>query len=64
MNDLNQCVQDGGSVNDLVHIYLDCAGLEYHFQFNPSGPHAATIGMRISSSFIYVSGFFNKVLMN
>ena len=31
---LNQCVRDGASVNDLVHVYLDCAGLEYRFQFN------------------------------
>ena len=29
-------------LNDLVHIYLDCSGLEYRFQFNPSGPHAVT----------------------
>ena len=35
---LNQCVRDGASVNDLVHVYLDCAGLECHFPFNPSGP--------------------------
>ena len=41
---LKQCVTDGASLNDLVHIYLDCSGLEYRFQFNPSGPHAVTLG--------------------
>ena len=41
---LNQCVRDGANTDDLVHIYLDCAGLEYRFQFNPTGPHAVTLG--------------------
>ena len=44
LNALNQCVQDGANLEDLVHIYLDCAGLEYRFQFNPCGPHAVTLG--------------------
>ena len=41
---LNKCVRDDASLSNLVHIYLDCAGLEYRFQFNPSGPHAITLG--------------------
>ena len=44
LNALKQCVRDGANTNDLVHIYLDCAGLEYRFQFNPTGPHAVTLG--------------------
>ena len=60
VNALKQCVRDGASLNDLVNIYLDCAGLEYRFQFNPSGPHAVTIGMCISFSFIYVY-FLNNI---
>ena len=42
---LDQCVRDGASLIDLMHIHLDCSGLEYRFQFNPSGPHAVTLGM-------------------
>ena len=49
---LKQCVRDGANLNDLVHIYLDCAGLEYRFQFNPSGPHAVTLGEFLF--FVYV----------
>ena len=49
---LKQCVTDGANLNDLVHIYLDCAGLEYRFQFNPSGPHAVTLGEFVF--FVYV----------
>ena len=44
LNALHQCVQDGAELNNLVHMYLDCAGLEYRFQFNPCGPHAVTLG--------------------
>ena len=47
---LNQCVTDGASENDLVHINLDCSGLEYRFQFNPSGPHAVTLGTLLADN--------------
>ena len=41
---LEQCERDGASLNDFVHLYLECSGLEYRFSFNPCGPHAVTLG--------------------
>ena len=41
---LEQCERDGASLNDFVHLYLECSGLEYRFSFNPCGPHAITLG--------------------
>ena len=59
VNALNQCVRDGANTNDLVHIYLDCAGLEYRFQFNPTGPHAVTLGKYILFYMIFLFFFHN-----
>ena len=33
----------GAQMTDIVHFYLECAGLDYFFCFNPSGPHAVTL---------------------
>ena len=41
---LEQCERDGALLNDFVHLYLECSGLEYRFSFNPCAPHAVTLG--------------------
>lgn len=41
---LQQCHRDGAQMTDIVHFYLECAGLDFSFCFNPSGAHAVTLG--------------------
>ena len=41
---LNQVHRDGAQMTDLVHFYLECAGLDFSFCFNPSGANAVTLG--------------------
>ena len=39
---LQQCLRDGAQPSDIVHIYLDCEGMDFRFFFNPTGPHTMT----------------------
>ena len=41
---LKQVHQDGAQMTDLVHFYLECAGLDFSFCYNPSGANAVTLG--------------------
>ena len=41
---LKQVHRDGAQMTDLVHFYLECAGLDFSFCFNPSGANAVTLG--------------------
>ena len=49
---LKQVHRDGAHVNDLVHFYLVCAGLDFSFCFNPSGANAVSVSF-------YFASFFN-----
>ena len=37
---LQQIIQDGALMSDIIHLYLKCDGLDFDFAFNPSGLHA------------------------
>ena len=39
---LQQCLRDGAQPSDIVHIYLDCEGMDFRFFFNPTGQYAMT----------------------
>ena len=41
---LQQLLQDGANLTDLIHIYLKCDGLDFDFAFNPPGVHTKTVG--------------------
>ena len=41
---LKQVHRDGAQLTDLVHFYMECAGLDFSFCFNPSGANAVTLG--------------------
>ena len=41
---LKQVPRDGVQMADLVHLYLECARLDFSFCFNPSGANALTLG--------------------
>ena len=41
---LKQVHHDGAQMTNLVHFYLECAGLDFSFCFNPSGANAVTLG--------------------
>ena len=50
---LKQVHRDGAQMTDLVHFYLECAGLDFSFCFNPSGSHAVTLGKSFSLLFFF-----------
>ena len=58
---LKQVHRDGSQMTDLVHFYLECAGLDFSFCFNPSGANAVTLGEFFCCFALYiyiVSSFF------
>jgi len=55
---LQQCHRDGAQMEDIVHFYLECAGLDYSFCFNPSGPNAVTLGESCVIVFFFSLYFF------
>ena len=55
---LKQVHRDGAQMTDLVHFYLECAGLDFSFCFNPSVSHAVTLGKFVYYFFhVYSSSF-------
>ena len=46
---LQQIIQDGARMTDIIHLYLKCDGLDFDFAFNPSGVHALRLSDMIQS---------------
>ena len=40
---LEKCADDGAAPNNIIHIYLDCEGLDFRFAHNPAGIHGTTL---------------------
>ena len=57
---LKQVHRDGAQTTDLVHFYLECAGLDFSFCFNPSGSNGVTLGNFFSIFVIFQCFFFFK----
>ena len=55
---LKQVHRDGAQTTDLVHFYLECAGLDFSFCFNPSGSNGVTLGNFFFQYYCYFSMFF------
>ena len=55
---LKQVHRDGAQMTDLVHFYLECAGLDFSFCFNPSGTNTVTLGKFFIFFFLLLFFFF------
>ena len=40
---LERCAADRASEDDIIHVYLDCNGLDYCFAHNPAEVHGTTL---------------------
>ena len=40
---LDQCVKDGALPADIIHLYLECDGMDHSFVHNPAGTFAITL---------------------
>ena len=47
---LQQTIQDGALLTDIIHLYLKCDGLDFDFAFNPSGVHALRLSDLMSGT--------------
>ena len=47
---LQQIIQDGARMTDIIHMYLKCDGLDFDFAFNPSGVHALRLSDLMSGT--------------
>ena len=47
---LQQIIQDGAKMTNIIHTYLKCDGLDFDFAFNPSGVHALILSDLMSGS--------------
>ena len=41
---LDQCVKDGALPTDIIHLYLECDGMDFTFVHNPAGTFAIRLG--------------------
>ena len=41
---LDQCVKDGALLTDIIHLYLECDGMDFTFVHNPAGTFAIRLG--------------------
>ena len=47
---LERCAAAGASKDDIIHIYLDCNGLDFRFAHNPAGVHGTTLGSLLADN--------------
>ena len=47
---LQQIIQDGALMTDIIHMYLKCDGLDFDLAYNPSGTHVLRLSDLMSRS--------------
>ena len=51
---LNLVLNDGAKPTDIVHIYLNCDGIDQCFVFNPAGQYAVTLGQLMNPNGLHL----------
>ena len=51
---LDQCVKDGALPTDIIHLYLECDGMDHSFVHNPDGPFAIRLQQLLEPNGLHV----------
>ena len=51
---LHQVLNDGAKPTDIVHIYLNCNGIDQCFVFNPAGQYAVTLAQLMNPNGLHL----------
>ena len=51
---LHQVLNDGAKPTDIVHIYLNCDGIDQCFVFNPAGQYAVTLAQLMNPNGLHL----------
>ena len=51
---LDQCVRDGALPTDIIHLYLECDGMDFTFVHNPAGPFAISLQQLLEPNGLHI----------
>ena len=57
---LERFAADGASKDDIIHIYLDCNGLDFCFAHNPASVHGTTLGSLLADNAHGLDGILER----